>query len=136
MTLVLSIITLAGILIGWGKSVQRFNSLEADHKDLEEKVSKLNPDLSSRVGAQQLRIDGLDETITGIEFTLWGPQKNNGMYSKVNEMYRTIIAVQERNRVIDALAEERQRGANMAGLEERERNRRREDKLIRGSENG
>lgn len=132
LTLALSLITFAGVLIGWGKSIQKFNDMEARLIELARDLGKLDPDLGKVVEAQIAEHERFDLELRSISFTLWGPQKNNGMYTKVREFDRRIIAIEERNKIIDALAEERERGAAEAGRETRERNRRREDKLARG----
>jgi len=132
LALVLSILTFAGILIGWGKSVQQFNDLRKKQQEMARQIGRFDPDLSQTVGAHQLHLDRMDQDLERMGFTLWGPQKNNGMYFKVNDIEKRVTAIEARNKIIDAIAAERERGAFEAGHEGREQRRRREDKLLGG----
>ena len=135
LTLALSILTFAGILIGWGKTVQQFNDVRKQLSDAKRQLNRLDPDLSQVVTGQGLSINRMDEELTKVRFTLWGPERNNGMYTKVNTLLERVTAIEARNKIIDAIAAERERGAFEAGRENRTHNRRREDKLAHGEDN-
>ena len=124
----LSGISLAGILIRWGKSQRRFE----EHS---EALRKINTKLDGFGPEFVIRLEDLSEDLKKILFTMWGPSGNNGMYSKVNALVIDVAVLKERDNARNAIAAERERGAISAGREDRSRHRRREDRVAFGEEN-
>jgi predicted nucleic acid-binding Zn-ribbon protein len=139
-----SIIGLATILVGGGRMLQKISDQTEKVKKINDQVEKLDPELAAAVKEMDREyrriashiesgIDELKDRYTVVEHTLWGAKGDNGMALAVRELVKEVARINERNRIVDAL-EARRQGAVESGHEERERRRRREDRILSGEE--
>jgi hypothetical protein len=120
--LFLAIVACVAVFVGWGKMLGK---ADAVFKQLNE--------LTSKVAAVSLSNERMQDELTIVEHTLWGPKGDNGISCDVREMVERVDAIERRNTVRDAL-DERERGAAEHGDERRNRHRRREDRVVLGEE--
>lgn len=116
--LVASISACVGLFFTWGRLLQKFD-------DLLKRVEILE--------SNRKDIDLLEGDLTVVRHTLWGPTGDNGFNATIRRLRIEVDAINNRNRVIDAITE-RERGALASGHEDRIQTRRREDKLLRGED--
>lgn len=117
-----SLAGLAAIITGGGRLLQRI----ADQTERQEVSTKKLEQIEGRIA------ELLDRFII-VEHTLWGPKGDNGISSQMRILIKTVNAILDRNRVIDAM-EVRRRGAETAGHDDRIERRRREDRILSGEE--
>jgi hypothetical protein len=106
----LSVVTVAAILIGWGKTLARFS----EHQQ--------------RLDSLAAKLEDIEGEHIVVMHTLFGPRNDNGISHTVKSLITRVEAIEGRNRINDALAE-RMRGAASAGTETRRVHRRKEDRI-------
>lgn len=128
-TLVGVLLSIASILIGGGKILQKITNIQEDQAEMKD----TQKECMTAAKTTEDSVDVLGDRFTVVEHTLWGPKGDNGLSLAMRELARAVRAIEDRNRTIDA-QEERLRGAQAQGHENRLQRRRREDRILSGEE--
>lgn len=132
-TLISVPITVGVVIFGWGRFFGKLENILTEIAEIKLKVDKLDPELGSKVDGIAEDIELLSNDANLMKITLWGVRGDNGITSDLKEIRRRLDSVQDRNTKLDAIRE-REEGARLAGEEQRIRDRRREDKVLRGED--
>lgn len=128
-SLIISFLTIATVFIGIGRIRQKFEDHGDKLKDLEEKYDALDPDLADTVEEIQKEVEEHHDSLVTVKHTLWGVRGDNGMSKEVKDLGKSVASILDRNTRMDAITEERMRGAQMSGDERRSQHRRAEDRV-------
>jgi hypothetical protein len=122
--LFLAAVACIATFVGWGKLLARFDE-----------IGKTLNGLTSNVAAVKLTADRIEDDLTLVQHTIWGPRGDDGMSEEVRGMIQRVDAIEARNNVRDALYE-LERGAREHGDERRNSHRRIEDQILLGEREG